>query len=153
MSKHRNILSPPFGRTIGMTARAFKKRLSRNLLNSGTDITADQFITLMNVRLRNGLCQRSVTDILGCDKTKTTRIIDALEKRKLVTRVPDKVDRRQKIVHVTTKGRATCLRLQLVGETTQKEALRGVQAGRLKICRGVLDQVLDNLNRRDETND
>lgn len=147
MSKRQNILPPPFGRTIGMTARAFKKRLSFHLITSGTDITADQFITLMNLRLKDGLCQRSVTDLLGCDKTKTTRIIDVLEKRRLVTRVTDKMDRRQKMIYLTTKGKATCSRLQLVGQTTQKEALRGIQASRLKACREVLDQVLDNLNR------
>lgn len=148
MSKRQNILPPPFGRTVGMTARAFKKRLSLHLAISGTDITADQFITLMNLRLKDGLCQRSVADLLGCDKTKTTRIIDVLEKRKLVTRVPDKTDRRQKMIYLTTKGKATCRQLQLVGQTTQKEALRGIRASRLNICREVLDQVLDNLNRR-----
>ena len=148
MSKQQNKLISPFGRTVGITARAFKKRLNDHLTNFGTDITADQFITLMNLRFQDGLCQQAVTDLLGCDKTKTTRIIDVLQKRQLVTRKQDDKDRRQKMIHLTAKGRTTCRRLETVGRTTQKEALQGIAESQLKTCREVLEQVLKNLNRR-----
>ena len=148
MSMQRNKLISPFGRTVGITARAFKKRLNDHLTDIGTDINADQFITLMNLRFQDGLCQQAVTDLLGCDKTKTTRIIDSLQLRQLVTRKQDDTDRRQKMVHLTAKGRATCRRLESVGHKTQKEALQGISETQLKTCREVLERILNNLNRR-----
>ena len=148
MSMKRNKLTTPFGYTVGITARAFKKRLDDYLTDSGADITADQFITLMNLRFQDGLCQQAVADLLGCDKTKTTRIIDGLQQRQLVTRKQDDMDRRQKMIHLTAKGRTTCRRLETVGWMTQKEALQGIPETQLKTCREVLEQVLNNLNRR-----
>ena len=148
MSTRHEKLTSPIGRTVGLTARAFKKRLNDHLTNFGTDITADQFIALINLRFQDGLCQQAVADLLGCDKTKTTRIINVLQQRQLVTRKQDNTDRRQKMIHLTAKGRATCRRLESVGWTTQKEALQGIPENRLKTCREVLDQVLSNLNRR-----
>ena len=111
-------------------------------------MTADQFITLMNLRLQDGLRQNTVTDFLGCDKTKTTRIIDSLQLKRLVKRTQDSTDRRQKMIHLTAKGRETCRRLESVGWATQKEALQGIPEDRLRTCREVLNQVLTNLNRR-----
>ena len=148
MSMQRNKLTSPFGRTVGLTARAFKKRLNDHLTDSGADITTDQFITLMNLRFQDGLCQQSIADLLGCDKTKTTRIIDVLEFRQLVTRKQDSTDRRQKMIHLTAKGRTTCRRLEIVVQKTHSEALQGIPENRLKTCREVLDLVLNNLNRR-----
>lgn len=148
MSTQKDKLTAPFGRTVGLTARAFKKRLNENLTDSGTDMTADQFITLMNLRLQDGLRQNAVTDLLGCDKTKTTRIIDSLQLKQLVKRIQDDTDRRQRMIHLTAKGKETCRMLESVGWATQEEALRGIPENQRKTCREVLNQVLINLNRR-----
>lgn len=136
-----------FGRTVGMTAKAFRKSVSRHLAESGEDISVDQFVALMNLLVRDGLYHQEVAELVDRDKTATTRIVDALEGRNLVVRVPDEDDRRQKKIHLTPEGKQTCHRLGRVAEATQTGALADIEPERLDTCREVLKQVLENLNR------
>ena len=53
----------------------------------------------------NGQFQQQLADGSYKDKTTLTRQIDGLEKRNLIVRVPDKIDRRQKRGYLTNKGK------------------------------------------------
>ncbi len=147
MTETNSILIPPLPRPPGMTAHAFKMKLSDNPAESGTDIITDQFITLMKLRLQDELCQHEITNISGCDKTRTTRILTIFEKKILIVRVNNYNDRRHKTIYLTTRGRAACRRLEPMEQAIHEEALTGLTDGQIEKCRKVLNQTINNLNR------
>jgi len=115
-----------FGRLIGMAGRSVRSSLDQNLAQSGSDITAMHMLLLGYLCENEGVNQQTLTEYMFRDKTATTRWIDFLEAKDLVVRVPDKADRRRKMIYLTEKGR---------GMVPQKVAT----------CKEVLKQVHMNL--------
>ena len=146
MSINREQFQEIFGRAVGMTGKALRQRLNRNLALGGHELTAEQAIVLANLWHREGLCQQEIAEITNRDKTSTTRLIDALEEQKLAVRVPDKTDRRQNMIYLTNEGKERCEKLKQVAETTQNEALRGIDNEHVRICKDVLWKVWRNLS-------
>ncbi len=70
-------------------------------------------------RLSRGreMTARRLADLLQCDASTATAMIDRLEKRGLVRRVPHPTDRRAKVVQLTPEGCA--LRDRVVRHTTE----------------------------------
>ncbi|MFC6881460.1 MULTISPECIES: MarR family winged helix-turn-helix transcriptional regulator [Actinomadura] len=70
-------------------------------------------------RLSRGpeMTARRLADLLQCDASTATSMIDRLEKRGLVRRVPHPVDRRAKVIQLTAEGCA--LRDRVVQHTTE----------------------------------
>ena len=96
-----------FGRLIGMTGRSIRSRLDHNLTQAGYDISAVHMLLLGFLCENEGVNQQTLTDSMFRDKTATTRWIDFLEAKDLVVRIPDKTDRRQKLIYLTKKGRGS----------------------------------------------
>lgn len=67
-------------------------------------ITFPQFGFLMILRERDGLSQRELADLAGCDVNTATVVLDGLEKRGLVERRADPEDRRVKRIGLTGQG-------------------------------------------------
>lgn len=133
------------GRLMGMAAKAMRARLDHILAESDLDLRADHMILLGFVAEHEGINQQSISEHFFHDKTATTRMIDALEERKLVVRIPDRADRRQNLIHLTDAGRQIGPRLWALAEQTEKEALRGIPRADEKLCKEVLRRVNRNL--------
>ena len=67
---------------------------------------------LVILRSSELLNQVSLGEQLGVDKATMVRLIDGLEKLKLVERIADKGDRRSKLIRITPKGRQLSLDAQ-----------------------------------------
>ena len=130
---------------MGMAGKALRKRLDRNLANSGFDLTAPQMILLKHIDLEEGVNQQKLTEHMFLDKTTVTRFIDNLEAKGLVVRVPDKSDRRQNMIYLTPEGKEMLGPLEQVAFTTEAEAISGIDDNKVDICKEVLRRVRDNL--------
>jgi DNA-binding MarR family transcriptional regulator len=88
------------------------------------------------------LCNRTFRD-----KPSTTRLIDNLEKQKLVKRIASKEDRRINIICLTDAAKnLQKLTINMANET-MNEALAGVSKAEIETVKKVLYQVYDNLNK------
>ena len=136
----------PFGRLVSLASKAMRRRLNRNIHEAGHEITAVQWVLLAHLVLYEGMNQHQIGELLEQEKTATTRLIDALEKKGLAMRVSDENDRRQKILHVSEEGRRQCSELIPLAIKTHKEALQDIPDNEIAICKSVLRRVIDNLN-------
>ena len=95
----------------------------------------------------DGKSQQELCNATFRDKPSITRLIDNLEKLSLVKRVSDEKDRRINKVYLTKNA----LRLQeetmALAEATLIEALDGVPANQVDMCKEVLQKVYDNLSQ------
>jgi DNA-binding MarR family transcriptional regulator len=128
-----------------MAATAIARRLQKHFRNNGLDITIEQWSILYHLWKEDGLSQQELCNRTFRDKPSITRLIDNLEKLKLVKRIASKEDRRINSVHLTDAA----LQLQDITITlanqTMDEALVGVSKEEIEIVKNVLQKVYDNL--------
>jgi DNA-binding MarR family transcriptional regulator len=79
------------------------------------------------------------------DKPSITRLVDNLEKLKLVKRVASKNDRRMNMIYLTDEAQVLQEQTMGLANQTLNEALGGVTNEEIDIAKMVLQKVYDNL--------
>jgi DNA-binding MarR family transcriptional regulator len=90
----------------GMASTAVARRLQKNFRNAGLDITIEQWTVLYHLWKEDGLSQRELCNRTYRDKPSITRLIDNLEKQRLLKRLSHKNDKRINLVCLTEAGKA-----------------------------------------------
>jgi DNA-binding MarR family transcriptional regulator len=145
MKSHGDNFDRVLGRLMGLAGRVMISQLDRNLAEAGHDLSAEQAILLNHIVYQEGASQQIFTDFLFRDKTYVTRLIDALEEKKLVTRVQNRADRRQNSIYLTSKGKKTVEATLKLALMTQRQAVKGIDPKKVDTCKDVLTQVYRNL--------
>ncbi len=145
MSKQKFILEDSLGYIIGRAARSVGGLLNRNMAISGFDVTCEQWSVLFNLVQKNGQTQQDLAQNSCKDKTSMARLIDGMEKRDLVVRIPDKQDKRQKFIYLTNKGKILQKKLMIIVEKTLEQAEAGISAQDMKLCMNVLCKIYVNV--------
>ena len=129
----------------GKASTALARRLQKNFKQNGLDITIEQWSVLYQLWKNDGMSQRELCNATYRDKPSITRLVDNLEKMKLVRRVPSKEDRRMNLIYLTDAARALQEGSMDLANLTLNEALTGVSAADIELCKSVLQRVYDNL--------
>ena len=129
----------------GKATTAIARRLQRNFKLAGLDITVEQWSVLYYLWKQDGMSQQDLCNATFRDKPSITRLVDNLEKQKLVKRVASKTDRRINEVFLTEKGRYIEQQTMVVANQTMNEALVGVPEKQIQVAKEVLQKVYDNL--------
>ncbi len=130
----------------GKASTAIARRLQKNFKQSAMDITIEQWSVLYHLWKQDGLSQQQLCDATFRDKPSITRLVDNLEKSKLVKRVPSKEDRRINLIYLTKEAQNLQDKTMELANQTLNEALAGVTNGQIEIAKEVLQMVYDNLN-------
>jgi DNA-binding MarR family transcriptional regulator len=131
----------------GKASTAIARRLQKNFKQSGLDITIEQWSVLYHLWKEEGQSQQQLCDATFRDKPSITRLVDNLEKLKLVKRVPSKEDRRINLIYLTKEAMHLQEKTMVVANQTLNEALTGVTNAQIEIAKEVLQLVYDNLNQ------
>lgn len=78
---------------------------------AGDDITPVQFAILTVLRKDEEMDQQTLSTSVGIDRTSGADVIRRLNRRRLVTLAPSKLDRRAKLVQITEAGKDLAERL------------------------------------------
>ena len=129
----------------GKASTAIARRLQKNFKLSGIEITIEQWSVLYHLWKEEGQSQQQLCDATFRDKPSITRLVDNLEKLKLVKRVPSKNDRRINLIYLTKEAMHLQEKTMEVANQTLNEALNGVTNGQVEIAKEVLHTVYENL--------
>ena len=129
----------------GKASTAIARRLQKNFKQSALDITIEQWSVLYHLWKEDGLSQRQLCDATFRDKPSITRLVDNLEKIKLVKRVHSKNDRRINLIFLTKEAQSLHEKTMELANQTLNEALSGVTNGQIEIAKEVLQTVYNNL--------
>ena len=129
----------------GKASTAIARRLQKKLNASGLNITIEQWSVLYQLWKQEGLSQQELCDATFRDKPSITRLVDNLEKLNLVKRVAAENDRRINLIYLTRQGIKIEKETMQLAEETLNEALNGVPAEQIDVCKRVLQVVYDNL--------
>ena len=129
----------------GKASTAIARRLQKNFKQAGVDITIEQWSVLYHLWKKDGMSQQELCNASFRDKPSITRLVDNLEKLKLVKRVSSSTDRRMNMITLTDAAKKMQERTMVIASNTLNEALEGVSANDIERAKSVLQQVYDNL--------
>ncbi len=129
----------------GKASTAIARRLQKNFKQNGMDITIEQWSVLYHLWKQDGVNQQELCNATFRDKPSITRLVDNLEKLKLVKRVASKEDRRRNLIYLTDTARKLQDQSMDLANQTLNEALEGVAPDDIELCKQVLQKVYDNL--------
>jgi DNA-binding MarR family transcriptional regulator len=129
----------------GKASTAIARRLQKNFKQNGLDITIEQWSVLYHLWKQDGLNQQELCTATFRDKPSITRLVDNLEKLKLVKRISSKEDRRRNLIYLTDTARKLQDQSMDLANQTLNEALHGVDEKDIELCKSVLQRVYDNL--------
>ena len=129
----------------GKASIAIARRLQKKFNTAGLNLTIEQWSVLYHLWKEDGKSQQELCNATFRDKPSITRLVDNLEKLQLVKRVASENDRRINKIYLTKQ--ALKLQEQTMGfaEETLNDALAGVPADQINLCKEVLQRVYDNL--------
>jgi len=129
----------------GKASTAIGRRLQKNFKLRNVDITIEQWSVLYHLWKEDGMSQQQLCDATFRDKPSITRLVDNLEKLKLVRRVASKDDRRINLIYLTKEAQLLQEQTLEIANQTLNEALEGVSNGQIEIAKEVLQVVYENL--------
>jgi DNA-binding MarR family transcriptional regulator len=129
----------------GKASTAVARRLQKNFKDAAIEITIEQWSVLYHLWKQDGQSQQQLCDATFRDKPSITRLVDNLEKSKLVKRVASKNDRRSNLIFLTREAKNLEQKTMDVANRTLNEALQGVTNGQIEIAKEVLQTVYENL--------
>lgn len=136
------------GFLVNRTAIVMRQRLETEFKRRGYKITAEEWVLLNRLWQADGRTQKYLAESTVRDQTTVTRLVDRLEKKGLVKRVPDPADRRIVLARLTAKGRKLegaliPIALSTVIARAGAGIARRDMATTLKTLRRVLDNLLE----------
>ena len=131
----------------GKASTAIARRLQKKFNNAGLNLTIEQWSVLYHLWKQDGISQQELCNATFRDKPSITRLIDNLEKQRLVKRIASKKDRRINLVCLTEAAKNLQNLTVDLANQTMAEALVGVNKDEIETVKKVLYQVYDNLNK------
>ena len=130
----------------GKASTAIARRLQKKFNASNINLTIEQWSVLYHLWKEDGKSQQELCNATFREKPSITRLIDNLEKLNLVKRVSHDKDRRINKVFLTRQAQKLHEDTMQLAEETLNEALEGVPADQVEMCKEVLKRVYDNLS-------
>jgi len=117
--------------SLGYLLNAAQTTVQRTLLHAfkaaGYDITVEQWTVLIHLWEKDGVSQQELSDSTGKDNASICRLLDSLEKRNLVVRIPNKSDRRVNDIYATSFAKEIKPELVRIAEETFSIVLKNVK--------------------------
>jgi DNA-binding MarR family transcriptional regulator len=128
-------------------ARLMRFRLTHVLQDAGLDITPEQWFLLFRLWERDGQSQTELTDPSLRDRPNVTRLLDGLEKTRLIVRRRDERDRRRFRIELTPTARRAVDQIRPILANERREVFAGMSSSDVHRLTQDLQQVEANLQR------
>lgn len=130
---------------MGETSRLIHKRITAIFSERGFDVTVEQFGVLALLWYKEGVKQQDIADGLKRNKTTITRIVENMINRNLIVKVPDQLDKRNKLIYLTQKGKALQKEMVESSGLVYYQTISNITSKDIDKCLVILKQMMKNL--------
>ncbi|MGY0036878.1 MarR family winged helix-turn-helix transcriptional regulator [Pedobacter sp. NJ-S-72] len=132
---------------ISQALGLYRLRINALLIQSKLDLTSEMCAVLRLIWKEEGQKQKDLAEQLFKDKGSITKIIDNLEKRKLVERVSDTIDARNKKIMLTDDSGRELEKVVLpILDAFLDSITVAIETEELEVTRRVLGQLIKKLS-------
>lgn len=125
---------------ISRLAALMQEEFNRRL--QGEDVSWPQWMVLNVLAQEIATTPATIADNIGVDRSAVTRLLDRLEKKGLVLREHDKLDRRSVNIHLTDNGRKLMGRLNDLAREHQEHFLDSLHNTEHRSFKGNIQKLL-----------
>jgi DNA-binding MarR family transcriptional regulator len=139
-------LDDSLGYLINRTAMRLKRELHHAFKENGYKVTPEQWAILNRLWEQEGLSQVELADMTFKDKPNVTRMLEVLERRKLIFRQPDENDRRAYKVFLTEAGQQLKAQLIPLAVEVLERGQRNLTSEEIEYLRKALNIIYNNFD-------
>ncbi|MGG4169521.1 MarR family transcriptional regulator [Rossellomorea vietnamensis] len=112
------------------------------------DVTPEQWTVLKRLAEQDGISQKELAKRSEKDQPTLTRILDILERKKLIYKEKNSEDRRSFLIFITEKGMKAKEELSpFIEDLYEDTILKGISEEELEVYKSVLSQINANMTR------
>lgn len=138
-----------FGLYTTQTSRNMIRFLTTQLKDYG--VTPEQWTVLKRLDSHSGISQKELAQKADKDQATVTRILDILERKKLISKEVNKEDRRSFLLHITEKGQEAVKEMHpFIEKLFEEILLHDISEENLATFRQVLLQINQNILHHDK---
>lgn len=127
-----------------VVARAFETQ-DRALAAAG--LTARQALVLLSCDLEEANTMAELASLYGLEASSITRLVDRLEKKRLIERTRSRSDRRKTVLSLTPRGKDALQRAVKIASPIAVAMWKGVSKKERKALAEIVTKVLNNLEQ------
>lgn len=123
-----------------------RKKLGAAFSRAGHTVSPEEWAILLVLWQKGPQSPGALADVTFKDRTTVTRLIDAMVRKKLVTRAEDAADRRRSVVALSPDGSALESDLVPVAQKLIAQALDGIPVSDIETTTRTLRAMTENLS-------
>lgn len=134
---------------IGKTSKMMNIYLSDIFLENNVQVTKEQWIVLKILHEdKDRICQNELAFITDRNKASLTRLINVMEKNKLVVRIACEEDSRKNLIHITETGKQLFLKMKPLMLESMKILQKGITKDEISNFMAVITKIQNNLKAK-----
>lgn len=141
-------LAVGFGRSMSELRTYTRQQIQLKIKEHAINITFEMLEVMGCLWRKDGINQQEIADLTLRDKSSMTYLLDNLVKRKLVKRVEDENDRRNKLIYLTDEGNKLREQLNPWVAEVYEMASEGVDIDNLQNGIMLVNKMINNLRNR-----
>lgn len=110
------------------------------------DLTPEQAGIIRRLGEQEGISQKELSIRMKKDQTNITRLLNQLEKKKLVVRGTNKEDKRSFLTYLTEDGKEMNKKIMLVESEIMEIVFKGISEERIALLKEVIDEIGKNID-------
>lgn len=142
--KQKHARSNSFVYLLERTLRQSRTLLQREFNATGAGISIDQWLVLQQIAAEQGQSLGQIALMTAKDPAAVTRIVSLMARKKLVTKMTAKNDKRVIHVSITPSGKKALSGCTKGVEHFKKTAAKGLSQDELNLQKKVLDRLFEN---------
>jgi DNA-binding MarR family transcriptional regulator len=131
---------------MGKTMKFLDYYISDNLKNHGVNLTKTQMILLLMLERADGQPQHDLAFITNRDKASLARLLNTMEHKNLVARIPSKEDGRVNLIFITKHGKAVLESTRPILDNIIGDIQKGLSNSEIKGVIDVMMKIQKNIN-------
>ena len=130
--------------SLESASKAYRRFAQARLHAAGVDITIDQWLVLKTIHESDDVTLQQVGAAVFKDFASVTRIVQLLERKRLLRRKPHPNDGRRSELALTSSGESVIRTVEPIALANRRQALDGIDAGEIARLRAVLKRITEN---------
>ena len=147
METFEQLIDSSIAYLVGRTSRSIVNRLGKKFSNTDFNVSYEQWSILVHLYRKDGQTQQALARVAVKDKAAITRLLNVLEKKNIVLRIPDRNDKRSKLVYLTNKAKDFKPDLIAVVKELLNEAEQGISQDEIVRCKNTLNKIFSNIDQ------
>lgn len=134
---------------IGHTSKLVDYYIAECFAKEGIELTKAQMILLKRLKEGNGIAQHDLAFLTNRDKASLARLLNTMEKKNLLARIPSENDHRINLIYITKHGEIILKKAWPIMQEIFEKIHRGISEAKITQIIEVIQKIQHNLHAED----